>query len=104
MRALVAVVLAGLVAGCVTARPQARAPIDVAGRWTGVWLGSGAALIPREQDTTLDLVQAGATGTGRLIMDAALAVHSVPDVARDSGLTGMRVLFDVSGNRVRLWH
>ena len=103
MRALVAVVVAGLVAGCVTAvRPQP--PVDVAGRWTGVWLGSGAGLIPREEDATLDLVQAGAIGTGRLIMQGALAAHSVPDVARDSGLTGMRVLFDVSGNRVRLWH
>jgi peptidoglycan-associated lipoprotein len=102
MRALVAVLVAGLVAGCVTARPQPS--VDVTGRWEGVWLGSGAALIPREQDTTLDLVQAGATGTGRLTMDAALAAHSVPDVARDSGLTGMRLLFDVSGNRVRLWH
>ena len=104
MRGLAAAVLvAGLVAGCVTARsPQPS--VDVTGRWEGLWLGSGAGLIPREEDTTLDLVQAGATGTGRLIMDAALAAHSVPDVARDSGLTGMRVLFDVSGNRVRLWH
>ena len=103
MRGFAAVlVLAGLVGGCVTARPPAS--VDVTGRWEGVWLGSGAALIPREQETTLDLVQGGATGTGRLTMDAALAAHSVPDVARDSGLTGMRVLFDVSGNRVRLWH
>jgi peptidoglycan-associated lipoprotein len=104
MRALVAVLVAGLVAGCVTVTPRPQPSVDVTGRWEGLWLGSGAALIPREQDTTLDLVQAGATGTGRLTMDAALAAHSVPDVARDSGLTGMRVLFDVSGNRVRLWH
>jgi peptidoglycan-associated lipoprotein len=97
-----AVLVAGLVTGCVTARPPAS--VDVTGRWAGLWLGSGAGLIPREEDTTLDLVQAGARGTGRLIMQGALASHSVPDVARDSGLTGMKVLFDVSGNRVRLWH
>ena len=104
MRGLAAAVLvAGLVAGCVTARPP-QPSVDVTGRWEGLWLGSGAGLIPREEDTTLDLVQAGATGTGRLIMQGVLAAHSVPDVARDSGLTGMRVLFDVSGNRVRLWH
>jgi peptidoglycan-associated lipoprotein len=102
MRALVAVLVAGLLTGCVTARPQPS--VDVSGRWEGLWLGSGAGLIPREEDTTLDLVQAGATGTGRLIMEGALAAHSVPDVARDSGLTGMRVLFDVAGNRIRLWH
>jgi peptidoglycan-associated lipoprotein len=105
MRGFAAVlVVAALVGGCVTVTARPPASVDVTGRWEGLWLGFGAALIPREQDTTLDLVQAGATGTGRLTMDAALAVHSVPDVARDSGLTGMRVLFDVSGNRVRLWH
>ena len=97
-----AVLVAGLVTGCVTARPPAS--VDVTGRWAGLWLGSGAGLIPREEDTTLDLVQAGARGTGRLVMQGALAAHSVPDVARDSGLTGMKMLFDVSGNRVRLWH
>jgi peptidoglycan-associated lipoprotein len=102
MRALAAVLLAGLVAGCVTARPPAA--VDVAGRWEGRWLGSGAGLIPRDENVTLDLVQAGPIGTGRLIMEAALAAPSVPDVARDSGLTGMRILFDVSGNRVRVWH
>jgi peptidoglycan-associated lipoprotein len=105
MRGLAAaVVVAGVVAGCVTVTPRPPASVDVTGRWEGLWLGSGAGLIPREEETTLDLVQAGARGTGRLIMQGALAAHSVPDVARDSGLTGMKVLFDVSGNRVRLWH
>jgi peptidoglycan-associated lipoprotein len=102
MRALAAVWLALLVTGCATVRREP--PIDVGGRWTGVWLGSGAGLVPREDETTLDLVQAGAGGGGRFTMQGALSAHSVPDAARDSGLTGMRVLFDVSGNLVRIWH
>jgi peptidoglycan-associated lipoprotein len=102
MRALAAVLLAGLVAGCVTARP--RPAVDVTGRWAGQWLGSGAGLVPREEETTLDLVQDGVAGTGRLIMQGALSAHSVPDAARHSGLTGMRVLFDVAGHEVRVWH
>jgi peptidoglycan-associated lipoprotein len=102
MRALAAVLLAGLVAGCVTVRP--RPAVDVTGRWAGQWLGSGAGLVPREEDAALDLVQDGASGTGRLVMHGALAAHSVPDAARASGLTGMRVLFDVAGTEVRVWH
>jgi peptidoglycan-associated lipoprotein len=61
-------------------------------------------LVPRDEDVTLDLAQAGAIGTGRLVMESTLAAGSVPDAVRDSGMTGVRIVFDVSGNRVRLWH
>jgi peptidoglycan-associated lipoprotein len=103
MRGLAVVLVAGLFAGCVTAAPR-HAPIDVSGRWTGMWSGFGVALVPRDVDATLDLVQAGAGGTGRLIMQGALGAESVADAIRDAGMTGIRVHFDVSGNRVRVWH
>lgn len=88
--------------GCVTATP--RTPVDVAGRWTGTWVGHGVALIPREEDATLDLAQAGTTGKGRLLMFGTLAADSVPDSIRDGGMAGVRIVFQVSGNRVRLMH
>jgi peptidoglycan-associated lipoprotein len=103
MRRLALVLLAGLVAGCVTATPQAPS-VDVTGRWEGTWIGSGGALVPRDEEVFLNLVQAGAGGTGRLVMNSALAAESIPVTIRDAGMTGVRVLFDVSGNRIRMWH
>ena len=99
--AVVLVVLAaGLVAGCATAQ----VPTDVAGRWAGTWSGNGVALVPRDEYATLDLVQAGSNGTGLLVMYGTLAADSVPETVRDSGLRGLRIIFDVSGNQVRVWH
>jgi peptidoglycan-associated lipoprotein len=102
MRALRFVVFAGLVTGCATATPQA--PIDVAGRWTGTWSGYGVFMVPRAENVTLDLVQGGASGTGRLVMQGTVAADSVPDSVRDAGLAGVRIVFDVSGRRLRLRH
>ena len=104
MRRLALVLMAWLIAGCVPAARIPAPPVDIAGRWTGSWSGNGAGLVPREEDVTLDLVQAGARGTGRLIMHGTAAANSVPDPLRDAGMTGVRVVFDVSGNDVRLWH
>jgi peptidoglycan-associated lipoprotein len=103
MRALAVVLVAGLMVGCATTAPR-QAPMDVSGHWEGTWSGSGLALVPRDEDVVLDLVQAGPTGTGRLVLHGAVAANIVPDTVRDAGMTGIRVLFDVSGNRVRMWH
>jgi peptidoglycan-associated lipoprotein len=102
MRALVLVLFAGLLTGCATS--PAQAPVDVAGRWTGTWLGYGVFLVPRAEDVTLDLVQGGTFGTGSLQMQGTLAADSVPDSIRDSGITPVRIAFDVSGPKVRLKH
>lgn len=90
--------------GCATATAPARAPVDVAGRWTGTWSGYGVAVVPRAEEVTLDLVQAGTLGKGWLLMDGTLAADSVPDSVRDSGMTGIRIVFDVSGGQLRLRH
>ena len=103
MRGWGVVLVAGLVAGCATTQVVSP-PVDVSGRWTGTWLGYGVALIGRAEDVKLELVQAGSSGTGWLLLDGTTASESVPDSVRDAALTGVRVLFDVSGDRVRVYH
>lgn len=92
-----------LVAGCATAATKPPS-VDVTGRWVGTWMGHGVQAIPRDQDVTLDLAQSGGVGEGRLVMDGTLAAESVPDTIRNAAMVGVRVVFDVSGNHVRLTH
>jgi len=91
--------LALLVAGCATVRTA-----TVAGRWTGTWSGHGVADIPRDEPIMLDLTQSGEGGTGRLVMSGTGAAASVPVAVRDAAMTGVRVVFDVSGSELRLEH
>jgi peptidoglycan-associated lipoprotein len=87
--------------GCATTTATRTASVDVAGRWTGTWLGYGVATVPRDEEITLELAR---SGTGRLLMASTLAADHVPDSVRDSGMAGVRIVFDVSGTRVRLIH
>jgi len=98
-RSIVVVVLPLLLAGC-AAKPS----VDVTGRWMGRWTGYGVADVPRDEDVTLDLIQGGSVGEGRLIMNGTTAADSVPLAVRDANMTGVRVVFDVSANRIRLQH
>ena len=102
MRGLAVVLSLGLLAGCSTATRQR--PVDVTGQWVGTWSGAGVFVVPRDEDVALDLVQTGAVGTGRMLMHSTLAVLALPDSVRDAGMTGVRVIFDVSGNRLHVWH
>jgi peptidoglycan-associated lipoprotein len=95
--------LVAVLAGCAASTTRT-ASVDVAGRWTGTWLGYGVATVPRDEEVTLDLVQSGMAGTGRMLMQSTLAADHVPDSVRDSGMAGVRIVFDVSGTRVRLVH
>jgi peptidoglycan-associated lipoprotein len=100
--------LALLVSGCATLMPErpraAPAGIDVTGRWVGTWYGHGIEGIPREEDAFAEFEQLGAGGRGRLTLDGALAVDSVPVAVRAAGLIGSRVLLDVAGSNLMLTH
>jgi len=98
-RSIVLVMLPLLLAGC-AANPS----VDVTGRWIGTWTGYGVADVPRDEDVTLDLIQGGSVGEGRLIMSGTAAADSIPVAVRDANMTGIRVVFDVSSNRIRLQH
>ena len=98
-RSIVVVVLPLLLAGCATVPG-----VDVTGRWLGTWTGYGVADVARDEDITLDLIQGGSVGEGRLIMSGTTAADSIPVAVRDANMTGIRVVFDVSANRIRLQH
>ena len=99
-RPILLLALSLLVAGCATTTPA----VDVTGRWIGTWSGYGVTDVPRDEGVTLDLVQGGNIGQGRLIMDGTVAAVSVPTTIRDASMTGIRVVFDVAANRVRMEH
>jgi peptidoglycan-associated lipoprotein len=117
MRALLMLaLLIPLVTGCATSTkssatsappvegPATATASDVSGRWTGHWIGTGLFNSPRQEDLTLDLVQQGGAGYGRLIIDGAVAAEGVPWQVRQQGLAGIRVYAAVSGSKVKIMH
>jgi peptidoglycan-associated lipoprotein len=108
MRALVMAALIPLLAACSAAMPSA-APADygvtdLSGRWTGSWDGTGIFNSDRDGDARVDLVHASGGGFGRLMLDSATAAESVPEEVRRQGLSGIRVVAQISGSRVTLRH
>jgi peptidoglycan-associated lipoprotein len=97
-----------ILTSCATAAPsRARSdqpPADVAGQWTGRWIGTGLFESPRNEDVKLDLSQQGELGHGRLVLDGAIAAESIAWPVRQQGLSGIRVNADISGPYVRLTH
>jgi len=77
---------------------------NIAGRWTGTWVGTGLFNAPRQENVTLELAQKGDAGYGRLVLDGATAAESVPWEVRQQGLGGIRVFASVNGSKVRLTH
>jgi peptidoglycan-associated lipoprotein len=115
MRALLMLaLLIPLVTGCSTSMKSSATPAplaespkpasDVSGRWTGHWVGTGLFNSPRQEDLTLDLVQQGDAGYGRMIIDGAVAAEGVPWQVRQQGLAGIRVYAAVSGSKVKIMH
>lgn len=86
-------------AGCATVPPA-----DVAGRWSGSWAGYGLLDIPREAAAFAELVQTGAEGRGRFVLDGTTSAASVPIVLRHSGAAGARVIITVKGSQVAMVH
>jgi peptidoglycan-associated lipoprotein len=77
---------------------------DIAGKWTGSWVGTGLFNSVRQENLTLDLSQTGEAGYGRLVIDNAVAAESVPWQVRQQGLAGIRVFAEISGGKVKLMH
>jgi peptidoglycan-associated lipoprotein len=98
-RRIILLALPLLLAGC-AANPS----VDVTGRWVGTWTGYGIADIARDENVTLDLAQGRAGGEGRMIMEGTAAADSIPVAIRDANMTGVRVVFDVSANLLRMQH
>jgi peptidoglycan-associated lipoprotein len=116
MRVLLAVVMPLVVmplVACSTLDPSRRpsaaisqpSEVDLGGRWTGSWTGTG--LFPtalREDAITLDLVQRGDVGHGRLVVEGAIAAEAVPVEIRRAGQWGTRVYARIQDNTVTLRH
>lgn len=111
MRVLL-VLLIPLIAACSTMTPAPSpsasvaepSDFDLTGRWTGTWTGSGIFHSAREDDVTVDFVQRGNHGLGRLVLEGTTAAESVPEAVRFQGLNGIRVVAEVRDGTVKLRH
>ena len=111
MRVLL-LLLVPLIAACSTMAPAHSGSasvtepsgLDVAGRWRGTWTGTGIFNSAREDSVTVDLVQRGDMGRGRLVFEGTTAAESVPEVVRFQGLNGIRVAAEIVNGRVKLRH
>ena len=77
---------------------------DISGKWVGSWVGSGLFNAPRQENLTLEIVQKGDNGYGRIVLDNATAAESVPWQIRMQGLGGIRVFAEIDGSKVKLVH
>ena len=101
-----------LIAACstMTPAPSPSASIsepsgfDLTGRWTGTWTGTGIFHSTREDSVTVDFVQRGDLGLGKLVLEGAIAAESVPEIVRFQGLNGIRVVANVRDGKVKLRH
>lgn len=77
---------------------------DISGKWVGTWVGSGLFNAPRQENLTLEIVQKGDSGYGRMVLDNAVAAESVPWHIRMQGLGGIRVFAEIDGSKVKIVH
>lgn len=111
MRVLL-ILLIPLIAACATIKPALSPPVsvgdpsgtDIAGRWRGTWTGTGIFNSAREDDVTINFVQRGDMGLGRLVLEGTTAAESVPETVRYQGLNGIRVVAQISKDTVTLRH
>ncbi len=98
--------LAFTVTGCATGGIFSPDPpsVDISGRWNGTWRGHGISGIPREQMAFAEFDQRGQGGRGRLTLDGTAAAEGVPVAVRSAGMSGTRVVFEVSGTEVTMRH
>src|SRR5262245_47005666 len=77
---------------------------DISGKWVGTWVGNGLFNAPRQENLTLEIVQKGDSGYGRMVLDNAVAAESVPWHLRRQGLGGIRVFAEIDGSKVKIVH
>jgi peptidoglycan-associated lipoprotein len=78
--------------------------LDLTGQWHGSWTGTGIFHSAREDAVRVDLVQRGALGLGKLVLEGTTAAETVPEVIRLQGLNGIRVVADIKNGKVKLRH
>ena len=79
-------------------------PVNVAGRWRGTWSGANVFGGPRGSQAEITLAQEGYYGNGRLFVRDGLAALSMPPTLRRMDLSGVDVVYSVSGEDVRIEH
>lgn len=77
---------------------------EIAGRWTGSWTGTGIFNSNRRDSVSVDFVQQGDVGQGRLVLEGTGAAESVPWEIRRAGQWGTIVTAKVSQRTVKLRH
>ena len=77
---------------------------DISGKWVGTWVGNGLFNSPRQENLTLEIVQKGDSGYGRMVLDNAVAAEAVPWHIRMQGLGGIRVFAEIDGSKVKIVH
>ena len=82
--------------------PDEPALPDIAGRWTGVWSGSGV-MTRRVSLARAEFTQAGRWGWGTIVLSDTLAAD-VPAIITYRGALGVPVVFDVFQTRVVMKH
>src|SRR5262245_47458195 len=87
-----------------TPPPPSITGTDISGKWVGSWVGNGLFNSPRQENLTLEIVQKGDAGYGRMVLDNAVAAESVPWHIRMQGLGGIRVFAEIDGSKVKLVH
>lgn len=98
------VLLASLTFACTTVRVMPPAPsVEVSGQWIGTWRAMDVTNVMREGQLTIDLMQDGSRGRGRMTwIDSG--VTDVPHSARLAGAMGVPIVFAVTGSTIVLRH
>src|SRR5262245_24353294 len=89
-----------LLAACSTTRPavvpSAVVPEpsggEIAGQWTGNWTGTGIFYSSRGDAVSINFVQEGNLGHGRLVLESTGAAEAVPWEVRRAGMWGTAVI------------
>jgi peptidoglycan-associated lipoprotein len=77
---------------------------EIAGQWTGNWTGTGIFYSSRGDAVSINFVQEGNLGHGRLVLESTGAAEAVPWEVRRAGMWGTSVIAKVSDGTVKLRH